>query len=119
MNSFRVAIYDSFEDMQHGHSVGSRTFDAVDSAIQHAKSSIGGLRDYASISCKDHDKFPGAILELDLDFNNRQDQFSIEDFWMYPDPNYRGEEYPSSKFHGTVGDFLKQQKEESLEEIER
>lgn len=90
-------------------------FDAIYTvceAIWYAKSKVNYGEECSKISCRDHQAYPGAILSLHIGTRDKENDFSLDDFWMYPDPNYKGKEYPSSNFYGTVREF-----EEEYDEI--
>lgn len=106
MAEFKVAMYQNHEDLQHGHAFDRKVFPSVNEAILYAKHNVYHGEQCSEISCKEHDGFPGTMLSLNIDRNNKGDDLSIEDFWMCPDPNYRGIDYPSSNFYGTVKDFI-------------
>lgn len=106
--TFQTSLYRTHEDSQYGHRERSGKFSSVEDAVRYALPYVDSRGRCAEISCINPEEFPGAVLTLHIDADSRGQDFSIKDFWMYPDPNYRGA-CPSHSFYGTVGDFLEQE----------
>ena len=113
MNKFKVSIYENNEDYQHGHAI--TTDEAVGLFQAKAIASNIGLQgnQVCSITFKENDEFEGYI--GDYVFNKDVTPFTIDDFWLCPDPNYRGDK--DNSFYGSIADY-KQRISEQQSDVE-
>lgn len=111
MNKFKVSIYENNEDYQHGHAI--TTNEAI--GFTQAKVIAGNIglqgNQVCSITFKENDEFEGYI--GDYVFHKDVTPFTIDDFWLCPDPNYRGNE--DNSFYGLVSDYRQLHKEDDQE----
>lgn len=112
---FLVYRYPNHEAYQHGHGefVG-RTKNEID-AIHAAKNSFHDRTEIMSITLHNHPALEGFSASLQINYTERGKEFTMDDFWICPDPNYRGEK--DNSYWGTIGDWKaeKQQEEPELD----
>ncbi len=117
---FRVSRYYNHEESQYGHIIETSLVTGIEDAKRQIKRYQYGAARQNVITASFHGsgELEGFIGEVSFYAYEKIKDLSIDDFWIYPDPNYRGDK--DLKFSGTVDDYkYKLEMQRLLDTIER
>ena len=104
----KLYYYENEENYQHGHGKLLKEGD-IDTLLSPAKAWHYNREEKLCIVSHDTE---GYIGELSFDATNYRDT-ALDDMWLYPDPNYRGD--IDNRFYGTLRDFKNKSQEKETE----
>lgn len=112
---YKMSLYSTNEDYQYGHGthlVSDKNFTIMVKELMN-RISIMDKNSIISITMINNPNFPGLIGSMSFnkyelnELNNNKintHKLTIDDFQLYPDPNYRGEK--DNHFWGTAAEYL-------------
>jgi hypothetical protein len=95
----KLIYYDSHENCALGHGKLLEENDNMNLLLHKAREYRLYHDERLTIASKDYE---GYIGELTID-KNSQKTVTLDDMWLYPDPNYRGD--ADNSFYGTVAEY--------------
>ena len=99
---YRIIQYCDHENYQHGHGVLRNEFRSFDDAYEFAMNAHLFPEEILSITFQNHPEFE--VFSGEYHFTSKdKGPFTIDDFWIYPDPNYRGTE--NNSFWGKISEY--------------